>query len=90
MLNTYRKAVLDWNPNEDTEESLNPTLNSTSECYVPQTAIGHLQMLFALMQHSNRVLVDPTDFVLSLGLDRSYQQDAQVQRLFILYYTELY
>lgn len=69
--------MLDWNPREDSEEKNNPSLDS-SGFYEPQTAIGHLQMLFALMQHSNKLLVDPTDFVLTLGLDRSYQQDAQV------------
>uniref|UniRef100_A0A8D8YKT5 Ubiquitin carboxyl-terminal hydrolase 48 n=1 Tax=Cacopsylla melanoneura TaxID=428564 RepID=A0A8D8YKT5_9HEMI len=86
---SFRKAVLDWNPNQDNEEKNNPTLDASAGLYVPQTAIGHLQMLFALMQHSNRLLVDPTDFVLSLGLDRSYQQDAQeFSKLFLSNFVE--
>jgi ubiquitin carboxyl-terminal hydrolase 48 len=47
--------------------------------YIPESSIGHLQLLFALLQFGKRRFVDPTAFIVSLGLDTSTQQDAQVR-----------
>jgi ubiquitin carboxyl-terminal hydrolase 48 len=38
-----------------------------------------LQLLFALLQFGKQCRVDPTAFIVSLGLDTSTQQDAQVR-----------
>ncbi|XP_065061322.1 ubiquitin carboxyl-terminal hydrolase 48-like [Rhopilema esculentum] len=38
---------------------------------------GNLQLLFALLKHSEKSFVDPTPFVYSLGLQTDEQQDAQ-------------
>lgn len=50
----------------------------TDESKFPVTHVGHLQVLFANLQFSVRRYIDPSDFVHSLGLDTSQQQDAQV------------
>lgn len=47
--------------------------------YIPESSIGHLQLLFALLQFGKRRCVDPTAFIISLGLDTTTQQDAQVR-----------
>jgi ubiquitin carboxyl-terminal hydrolase 48 len=47
--------------------------------YTPKSSIGHLQLLFALLQFGKRGCVDPTAFIASLGLDTTTQQDAQVR-----------
>jgi ubiquitin carboxyl-terminal hydrolase 48 len=58
----------------------NPTLHrNEGKEYVPESSIGHLQLLFALMQFGKRSYVDPAAFILSLGLDTTTQQDAQVR-----------
>jgi ubiquitin carboxyl-terminal hydrolase 48 len=58
----------------------NPTLRSNDgKDYTPESSIGHLQLLFALLQFGKRRCVDPTSFIASLGLDTSTQQDAQVR-----------
>ncbi|XP_071840650.1 ubiquitin carboxyl-terminal hydrolase 48-like isoform X1 [Apostichopus japonicus] len=43
----------------------------------PSCVCGHLQLLFALLQFSERSYMDPSSFVQSLGLDAAQQQDAQ-------------
>lgn len=78
----FREAIFNWDPDEDPTEQNNPTL--TSEEYVPVSVVGHLQVLFALMRHSNSRYIDPSKFVEALGLDTSTQQDAQeFSKLFI-------
>jgi ubiquitin carboxyl-terminal hydrolase 48 len=73
-----------WSPTEDPQEMYNITLRiCEGKEYAPESSIGHLQLLFALLQFGRRRYVDPTAFILSLGLDTSTQQDAQV-RLFWL------
>jgi hypothetical protein len=51
--------------------------------YTPKSSIGHLQLLFALLQFGKRRCVDPTAFIASLGLDTTTQQDAQVRFLWL-------
>ncbi|PSN41459.1 hypothetical protein C0J52_21695 [Blattella germanica] len=78
----FRLGIYSWCPEEDTQESTNETLIGNE--YTPVSSIGHLQLLFALLQFGNRNSVDPTNFILSLGLDTSQQQDAQeFSKLFI-------
>lgn len=75
-----RHAVYAWSPEEDLQEMANITLQKTKgEEYAPESCIGHLQLLFALLQFGKRRYVDPTAFILSLGLDTATQQDAQVR-----------
>lgn len=79
----FRRALYDWNPLEDPLELDNQLLMKFDE-YVPCSEIGHLQALFALMAFSERAYLDPKDFVESLGLDPSTQQDAQeFSKLFV-------
>ncbi|XP_075212948.1 ubiquitin carboxyl-terminal hydrolase 48-like isoform X2 [Lycorma delicatula] len=72
----FRYAICHWNPLEDSIEQANPTVMDF-DTYNPCSEIGHLQVLFALMSYSERSELDPKDFVESLGLDTSTQQDAQ-------------
>lgn len=72
-----RKTIFKWNPFEDPEEKQNITL--AEEKYLPLSILGHLQAIFAVMLHGERRYVDPTDFISSLRLDTSIQQDAQVR-----------
>jgi hypothetical protein len=75
-----RRAIYSWSPTEDSQELANITLrNCEGKEYAPESCIGHLQLLFALLQFGKRRYVDPTAFILSLGLDTSTQQDAQVR-----------
>ena len=76
MLSAYRLAIYSWSPEEDPQESNNDSL--LGDEYSPLSSIGHLQVLFALLQFGKRNSVDPTAFILSLGLDITRQQDAQV------------
>ena len=80
MFCVCRHAVYLWSPTEDPQEMANITLRSCEgKEYAPESSIGHLQLLFALLQFGKRRYVDPTAFILSLGLDTSTQQDAQVR-----------
>ncbi|XP_022660055.1 ubiquitin carboxyl-terminal hydrolase 48-like isoform X2 [Varroa jacobsoni] len=65
----FRRLILKWDRNIDPGES-----DSTPT--VPQTIIGHLQLVFARLLKSPKDTVDPTAFVEFLGLDIDYQQDA--------------
>ncbi|OQR72451.1 ubiquitin carboxyl-terminal hydrolase 48-like [Tropilaelaps mercedesae] len=65
----FRRLILKWDRNIDSGES-------DSAPTVPQTIIGHLQLLFARLLKSPKSTVDPTAFVEFLGLDIEYQQDA--------------
>ncbi|KAJ9575792.1 hypothetical protein L9F63_007333, partial [Diploptera punctata] len=71
----FRLAIYSWCPEEDPQERNNDSL--TGDDYSPVSSIGHLQVLFALLQFGKRNSVDPTAFILSLGLDITQQQDAQ-------------
>lgn len=74
-----RHAIYAWSPEEDPQEMVNLTLQrNEGKEYAPESSIGHLQLLFALLQFGKRCYVDPTAFILSLGLDTTTQQDAQV------------
>ncbi|GFG35467.1 hypothetical protein Cfor_09123, partial [Coptotermes formosanus] len=81
----FRHAMYLWSPTEDPQEMYNITLRiCEGKEYAPESSIGHLQLLFALLQFGRRRYVDPTAFILSLGLDTSTQQDAQeFSKLFI-------
>lgn len=71
MLSSFRFLCCRWNPKED------PTTDS---------AISHLQFLFTLMQFGRKRSVDPSDFVKSLEIDVSTQQDArEFSQLFVSY-----
>ncbi|XP_023711223.1 ubiquitin carboxyl-terminal hydrolase 48 isoform X4 [Cryptotermes secundus] len=81
----FRRAIYLWSPEEDPQEMANPTLQENEgQDYIPESSIGHLQLLFALLQFGKRRCVDPTAFIISLGLDTTTQQDAQeFSKLFI-------
>ncbi|XP_060076420.1 ubiquitin carboxyl-terminal hydrolase 48-like [Ylistrum balloti] len=49
----------------------------TEETWSPSSIAGHLQLLFALLEHSERQFLDPKVFIEHLGLDAGLQQDAQ-------------
>lgn len=48
------------------------------DSYEPETSIGHLQLVFALMQFGKQRSVDPGDFITTLRINTSLQQDAHV------------
>lgn len=73
----YRKAIFNWNPEEDSIESQNKSLCIENE-YSPETSVGHLQLVFALMQFGKQRSVDPGDFITTLRINTSLQQDAHV------------
>lgn len=73
-----RNAVFDWDPLDDPDEINNTSLTKGDD-YVPQSVVGHLQMLFSLLKYSKCRYIDPTQFVEALGLDTATQQDAQVR-----------
>ncbi|XP_069703026.1 ubiquitin carboxyl-terminal hydrolase 48-like isoform X2 [Periplaneta americana] len=81
----FRHAVYSWSPEEDPQEMANLIQKrDEGQEYSPESSIGHLQLLFALLQFGKRRYVDPTSFILSLGLDTTTQQDAQeFSKLFI-------
>lgn len=72
-----RKAIFNWKPEEDSMERQNKSLN-TQNSYVPETSVGHLQLVFALMQFGKQRSVDPEDFIKTLRINTSLQQDAHV------------
>ncbi|XP_039291474.1 ubiquitin carboxyl-terminal hydrolase 48 [Nilaparvata lugens] len=72
----FRRAIFDWDPLEDACELSNPSVVDYS-LYHPISQIGQLQVLFSLMSCSKRCNLNPTEFIQSLGLDTSTQQDAQ-------------
>ncbi|XP_046671625.1 ubiquitin carboxyl-terminal hydrolase 48-like isoform X2 [Homalodisca vitripennis] len=79
----FRDAIFLWNPLEDPVEQRNISLYSDGP-FLPQSVVGHLQQLFALMFYSKCRYIDPSPFVESLRLDTSTQQDAQeFSKLFI-------
>jgi len=49
----------------------------TANSFNPVSPVGQLQFIFARLQFSCRSYVDPSQFVNSLQLDVSQQQDAQ-------------
>lgn len=64
----------------------------TQNSYVPETSVGHLQLVFALMQFGKQRSVDPEDFIKTLRINTSLQQDAHVCFLFInsgLFFNEI-
>ncbi|OWF55603.1 ubiquitin carboxyl-terminal hydrolase 48-like [Mizuhopecten yessoensis] len=52
-------------------------VNITEDSWAPSSIGGHLQLLFALLEHSERQFIDPKVFIEHLGLDAGLQQDAQ-------------
>lgn len=76
----FRDAILSWNPQEDPLEFENTSLHADGP-FLPQSPVGHLQQLFALMFYSKRRYIDPSPLIESLRLDTSTQQDAQVSIL---------
>lgn len=46
--------------------------------YTPETSVGHLQLVFALMQFGKQRSVDPEDFITTLRINTALQQDAHV------------
>jgi len=73
----FRKAIFNWKPEEDSTESQNKSLY-VENSYVPETSVGHLQLVFALMQFGKQRSVDPEDFITTLRINTALQQDAHV------------
>ncbi|XP_050442355.1 ubiquitin carboxyl-terminal hydrolase 48-like [Adelges cooleyi] len=71
----FRKAIFNWNPEEDSGEKQNQTLY-VEDAYTPETSVGHLQLVFALMQCGIQRSVDPGDFITTLRINTGIQQDA--------------
>ncbi|XP_050532812.1 ubiquitin carboxyl-terminal hydrolase 48-like isoform X2 [Daktulosphaira vitifoliae] len=71
----FRKAIFNWNPEEDSFEKQNKSLLSENN-YIPETSVGHLQLVFALMQCGKQRSVDPGDFITTLRINTALQQDA--------------
>lgn len=59
-------------------ESQNKSL-FIENAYEPETTIGHLQLVFALMQCGKQRSIDPGDFITTLRIDTNQQQDAHVR-----------
>lgn len=51
--------------------------NESEPHFNPVSPVGQLQLIFARLQFGNKYYVDPSQFVNSLQLDVSQQQDAQ-------------
>ncbi|XP_014249270.1 ubiquitin carboxyl-terminal hydrolase 48-like isoform X2 [Cimex lectularius] len=82
----FRNGILLWDPKEDPLEALDTKIENdhVQDVVEPRTAVGHLQLLFALMQFSRQKSIDPSGFIRSLNLEPSMQQDAQeFSKLFI-------
>ncbi|XP_077998127.1 ubiquitin carboxyl-terminal hydrolase 48-like [Glandiceps talaboti] len=73
----FRRAMYQWLPQYSPKESKVPQLSLQGEDIAPTTVCGHLQLLFALLEHSHRRYIDPSAFIECLGLDAAQQQDAQ-------------
>ncbi|XP_076315892.1 ubiquitin carboxyl-terminal hydrolase 48-like [Tachypleus tridentatus] len=94
----FRRAIYQWKREDDPQELI-PLTNTKDEAgeiecstngnekqgvYSPSSCIGHLQLIFALLQFSERKYIDPTPFINCLGLSVTQQQDAQeFSQLFI-------
>ncbi|XP_070561679.1 ubiquitin carboxyl-terminal hydrolase 48-like isoform X2 [Ptychodera flava] len=63
-------------PSSSPQKSV-PKMSLEDEDLAPSTVCGHLQLLFALLEHSKRRYIDPSAFIDCLGLDAALQQDAQ-------------
>ncbi|XP_013784550.1 ubiquitin carboxyl-terminal hydrolase 48-like [Limulus polyphemus] len=92
----FRRAIYQWKREDDPQElvALTSTKDERGEkehstngnegegVYSPSSCIGHLQLIFALLQFSERKYIDPTQFINCLGL--SVTRDAQeFSQLFI-------
>lgn len=73
MLFCFRRAIFLWNPEESEVIDNDPETAKS-----PHSVVGQLQFLFGLMQFGIRKSIDPLDFINSLDLEPSLQQDAQV------------
>ena len=62
--------------------------NERQETYRPETVLGQLQYVFAMLQFGNQKNVDPTSFFISLSLDTITQQDAQEFAKLLLAHVE--
>ncbi|XP_025414514.1 ubiquitin carboxyl-terminal hydrolase 48-like isoform X2 [Sipha flava] len=71
----FRKAIFNWKPEEDSMEGQNKSL-FIENAYTPETSVGHLQLVFALMQFGKQRSVDPEDFITTLRINTALQQDA--------------
>ncbi|KAI1301417.1 Ubiquitin carboxyl-terminal hydrolase 48 [Halotydeus destructor] len=77
----FRKAIYMWKPEEDPSE--NPDKKDPEkfidslESFEPKSPIGYLQLIFAKLQFSYNLYIDPEPLVKCLNLDVSLQQDAQ-------------
>ncbi|XP_022090230.1 ubiquitin carboxyl-terminal hydrolase 48-like isoform X3 [Acanthaster planci] len=77
---SFRAAMYKWRPLRcQATDKHNQSESSTTKegGYTPTCICGHLQLLFALLQFSNRRYIDPSGLVNCLGLDAALQQDAQ-------------
>ncbi|KAI0234833.1 Ubiquitin carboxyl-terminal hydrolase 48 [Lamellibrachia satsuma] len=61
---------------EPQQQQLSPA-GDIADGVPPNSVIGQLQLIFAMLQFSDRKFVDPTPFINALGLDAGQQQDAQ-------------
>ncbi|XP_012938291.1 ubiquitin carboxyl-terminal hydrolase 48 isoform X2 [Aplysia californica] len=66
---SVRRAVYEW------RDALLP--QEYYKGWKPDSICGHLQVIFALLQFSNRCYVDPSPLIECIGLDTGAQQDAQ-------------
>lgn len=90
-INNYiliRQAIFSWNPFEDAGE-ITEMQNGNSTINSPTTVVGHLQLLFALMQFSKQKSIDPLAFIKALRLEPSTQQDAQVSDIVQVYLSKI-
>ncbi|KAF6207591.1 hypothetical protein GE061_016038 [Apolygus lucorum] len=86
----FREAMFLWNPHEDpTENLLTASADVTSDVKNSRSVVGHLQLLFVLLQFGKQRTLDPKDFIQALDLEPSMQQDAQeFSKLFITLFEE--
>ncbi|XP_071805527.1 ubiquitin carboxyl-terminal hydrolase 48-like [Asterias amurensis] len=77
---SFRRALYKWQPLQlcALSSAHNQSgSSSSSETLTPTCICSHLQLLFALLQFTNRRYIDPSGLVNCLGLDAALQQDAQ-------------
>ncbi|XP_059143217.1 ubiquitin carboxyl-terminal hydrolase 48-like [Physella acuta] len=75
-----RRAVYEWREQTLPEEYYDD--------WKPDSICGHLQVMFALLQLSNRCFVDPSPLIECIGLDTGEQQDAQEFSKLFLHHLE--
>lgn len=78
-----KNAILNWDPVNDENEKQNHTL-FIDNAYEPMTAIGQLQLIFALMEFGNQPTVDPKPLVTCCGFNAAMEENSEEFQNYLL------